>query len=137
MNPFDKVDFVEGDDPNPMFPSEKELGRLFQACPPGSRYYGLLMFYLITGARRAQAAKPLLNWECIDFKNGLIRLGRQKRKKRIVPLHPLLRDILVDLQANPLVKKAHLRDDDYLYPFPFHPSHISTKIFKPLFRKAG
>ncbi|MCH8838205.1 MAG: tyrosine-type recombinase/integrase [Candidatus Marinimicrobia bacterium] len=136
-NPFRRVEFFRIKKSKPRALIANELLRLFEVCPPASKYYNLLMFYLITGARRSQAAKPLLTWDCIDFEKGYIYLAKQKRQERTFPITPELKDILLDLKTNPIEKLANHRSDDHLYPFPFCPSHISNKIIKPMLLAAG
>ncbi len=135
-DPFACIEFFQTRKPVPRPLTRDELIRLFQVCPPGSRFYNLLMFYLITGARRSQAAKPYLRWDGIDFKEGFIYLVRQKQKERTFPITPELNDILLDIKEHPIEKRANRRPDDYLYPFPFSPSHISNKIFRPMLAQA-
>jgi len=136
-NPFKRVELFKIQKSKPRALIADELLRLFEVCPPGSKFYNQLMFYLITGARRSQAARPLLRWDGIDFDEGFIYLAKQKRRERTFPITPELKDILLDLKANPIEKLANHRSDDHLYPFPFCPSHISNKIIKPMLMAAG
>ncbi|MEE9464565.1 MAG: tyrosine-type recombinase/integrase [Candidatus Neomarinimicrobiota bacterium] len=136
-NPFSSIEYFRIKKSKPRALIADELLRLFEVCPPGSKYYNLLIFYLITGARRSQAARPLLTWDGIDFEKGYIYLAKQKRQERTFPITPELKDILLDLKANPIEKLANHRSDDRLYPFPFCPSHISNKIIKPMLVAAG
>ena len=136
-NPFLAVKSFQTKKPEPRPLTKDELTRFFEACPPGARFHNLVMFYLLTGVRRSQAAKPNLKWSDIDFELGVIHLVRQKQKERSIPITPELEALLLDVRGNPIVKLTNQKPDDRLYPFPFSPSHITNKIFRPLFRAAS
>ena len=136
-NPFAKVESFKVAKSKARILTQTELRLLFEICPPGSRYYSLLMFYLITGARREQAAKPYLRWDGINFEEGFIYLAKQKQKERAFPITPELKTLLLHLRENPLVKQTNVKPDDDQYPFPFTGAHISRKIIIPMMRKAG
>ena len=136
-NPFAKVESFRVERTKVRVLTHDELRSLFRVCPPGSKYHALLMFYLITGARRDQAAKPHLRWDGVEFDEGFIYLTRQKQKDRAFPITPELRDILQHHKEHPIRKERNPQPDDHLYPFPFTGAHISRKIISPLLRQAG
>ena len=137
-NPFLAVDMFpnEGSGPRPLTP--EELERLFQFNPPGSRWYPLLMVYLLTGARLSEILKPKFSWQEIDFENETITLPLRKgHKESDLPLNTLLLEIFRELRRNPYRKeKHHQREDDKDYPFPFTHYYVSHKV-KVLMQEAG
>ncbi len=137
-NPFAKIDMfpVERDEPRPLSPTE--LKRLFHHNPPGSRWYPLLMTYLLTGARLSEILKPKFSWSDIDFENETFTLPMRKgRKSTEFPLDQVLLEIFRDLKRRPIYKDIrHRKADDQDYPFPFNAHFISHKV-KALLEAAG
>jgi len=136
-NPFAAVELfpAEASDPRPLTPAELE--RLFQTCPPGSRWYPLIMVYLLTGARLSEVLKPKLTWRDIDFENEILTLPiRKSHTSTEFPLDTVLLEIFRELKANPYTKAHDNKPDDHHYPFPFGHHYISHKI-KAILKGAG
>ena len=137
-NPFLAVELFpnKGSGPRPLTPAELE--RFFQFNPPGSRWYPLLMVYLLTGARLSEILKPKFSWQDVDFKNETITLAvRKGHKESELPLNTLLLEIFKELRRKPYRKeKHHQQADDKDYPFPFTHWYVSHKV-KVLMQEAG
>ena len=137
-NPFKKIDFFPDKigEPNPLSP--EQLARLFEMNPPGSRWYALLMFYLLTGARLSEPLKPKLKWSDIDLESGILTLPfRKGRKASTFPIDDVLLQIMKELEQSPYRKDIrHRQPDDRDYPFPFTPNFVSHLI-KKLMKAAG
>ena len=136
-NPFMKVEMfpAERSEPRPLSPDE--LKRLFAVCPPGSRWYPLIMVYLLTGARLSEVLKPKLSWENIDFENKMMTLPfRKGGKSSQIPLDRIVLEIFTDLKRNPFEKEHDNEAEDMLYPFPINASYVSHKI-KAIMNEAG
>ena len=128
-NPFVKVDMfqVALSTPRPLTP--EELERLFTACRKGSRWYPLVMVYLLTGARLSEVLKPKLSWEDIDLENGILTLPfRKGQKSTEFPIESELLEIFHNLKANPYTKANSNLPEDADYPFPFNASYVDHKI---------
>ena len=137
-NPFATVELFPADtgDPRPLTPAELE--RLFQACPPGNRWYPVIMVYLLTGARLSEVLKPKLTWKDIDFENEILTLPiRKGHNSTEFPLDTVLLEIFRELKARPYRKARYIDPKaDSLYPFPFAPSYVGHKI-KAILNSAG
>lgn len=128
-NPFKPVEMfpVERNEPRPLTPAELE--RLFRVCPPGSRWYPLVMVYLLTGARLSEVLKPKLSWRDIDFENEILTLPvRKNHKSTEFPLNEILLELFRELKKRPYTKAHDSKQEDLKYPFPFNASYISHKI---------
>lgn len=138
VNHFKKVDLfrVDIDEPRPLSPDELE--QLFHKNPPGSRWYPLIMTYLLTGARLSEILKPKFSWKDIDFEAGTFRLPvRKGHKASEFPLDSTLIEIFSQLKEIPYKKdRRHIHPDDKDYPFPFTSWFIS-KTIKRLLNEAG
>ena len=128
-NPFVKVDMFKVVPSTPRPLTLEELKRLFAACPKGSRWYPLVMVYLLIGARLSEVLKPKLSWKDIDLDNGILTLPfRKGQKSTEFPMEPVLLDIFRDLKANPYTKANSNLPEDADYPFPFNASYVGHKI---------
>ena len=99
-NPLAQVDMfkVEHSQPRPL--TAEEFKRLFVAWPEGSRWYPLIMVYLLTGARLSEVLKPKLSWNDIDLNQGRLTLPiRKGHGSTEFPLEPVLIEIFRDLRA--------------------------------------
>ena len=135
-NPFTKVDMfrTERGKPRPLSPDE--LKKLFETCPPGSRWYPLVMVYILTGARVSEVLKPKLSWRDIDFTARTLTLPiRKGNRSTDFELDNVLWDLFRGLKDNPFTKAHDNKPDDRDYPFPFSASYISRKM-KSIFKLA-
>jgi len=106
-------------------------------CPPGSRWYPLVMVYLLTGARVSEILKPKLTWKDIDFENETLTLPvRKGRKSTEFPLEIILLEIFRGLKAHPYKKAHDNKPEDLNYPFPFNASYVGHKV-KAILNSAG
>ncbi len=137
-NPFAGIEMFpeERTEPRPL--STAELERLFAVCPYGTRWYPLIMTYLLTGARVSEILKPKFSWRNVDFENEIITMQERKGgKSSEIPMDDVLREIFIYLSNHPYKKRnQYVADDDHLYPFPFLPDYISHKI-KAIMAEAG
>ncbi len=136
-NPFLKVDMfkVEPSAPRPL--TQEEVARLYAVCPKGSRWYPLIIVYLLTGARLSEVLKPKLSWKDIDLEQGTLTLPvRKGRKSSEFQIKTELIGVFQYLKDHPYTKVNSSDPTDSDYPFPFNASYISHKI-KAILNEAG
>ena len=120
-NAFVKVEMfqVAPSTPRPLTP--EELEGLFTGCQRESRWYPLVMVYLLTGARLSEELKPKLSWKDIDLENGILILPfRRGQKSTEFPMEPVLLEIFRDLKANPYTKENSNLPEDQGVSIPVH-----------------
>lgn len=101
-----------------------------------TRWYPLILTYVLTGARLSEILKPKLSWEDINFLNNTITLPVRKRdKKQMLPLSKVLKKVLLELKDKPYEKANSSSAEDSNYPFPFSPNYIHN-VIKDLFVRA-
>ncbi len=136
-NPYMKVEMFPAERSAPRPLSTDELARLFQVCPQGSRWFPLIMVYLLTGARLSEILKPKMTWDDIDFEKEMMTLPfRKGAKSSRIPLNVILMEIFTDLKKNPFEKDHNNEPEDVLFPFPINASYVSHKI-KAILNEAG
>ena len=136
-NPFLKVDMfrVEPSSPRPL--TQDEIAQLYAVCPRGSRWYTLIMVYLLTGARLSEVLKPKLSWKDIDLEYGTLTLPMRKGgKSSEFQIKSELLEVFQNLKDHPYTKANSSDPADAAYPFPFNASYISHKI-KAILNEAG
>jgi integrase len=99
------ADFEKPKEPNPD-PAEKlltsaQLRECWRNCG-NWRHQTLFALLAFTGMRRDEVR--LLNWENVDLTENVIyvREGVKYDKRRTVPIHPFLREVLLSTPGNPL-----------------------------------
>ena len=98
-NPFSAVKQIKIKNSNlPKFFSKEQVNVLLDSLPDGD-FKNLIQFYLYTGLRRVEALN--LTWKDIDVDNKTITIREAKSgESRIIPINPVLLDILNDMEPN-------------------------------------
>ncbi|MBC8402365.1 MAG: tyrosine-type recombinase/integrase [Candidatus Marinimicrobia bacterium] len=103
-----------------------------------SKWRPLILTYLFTGARASEIVKPKLSWDDINFEKGTITLENRKwNKSLMLPMPKILVDEFAFLKKNPIEKQTSRREDDKLYPFPFHSDYVSHAVKDEILIPAG
>jgi integrase len=111
LNPCRKVEMLPENNQRTRHLSFEEEDRLFAALT-GAREYlrSLITVAIYAGPRRGELLK--LRWANVDFHLNIINFTETKTNKdRSVPIEPIVRQALLDLQAN-------ATDDEYIFTNP-------------------
>ncbi len=124
-NPFSGYKMLPAENEKIRYLSEAEIKRLFSVIKD-EKFRLFVAFALYSGCRRGEILE--LTWDCVDWKNEVIRMKNLKTKKpKFVPLTPALKTVLTKMQQYTQV--------GYVFPR-WHPSTVSHK-FKKYARMAG
>lgn len=98
-NPFSAVKQIKIKNSNlPKFFSKEQVNVLLDSLPEGD-FKNLIQFYLYTGLRRVEALN--LTWKDIDVDKKKITIREAKSgESRIIPINPVLLDILNSMEPN-------------------------------------
>ena len=123
INPCHNVEALPRDEGVKRFLSQDEYARLLaQLSDTRAHLLPVVQIAVFTGLR--QEEQLTLRRRQIDFEHGLIRLDKTKtRRGRVVPMLPLVRELLNGLCAN-------LEADDWVFPSP-HPKHPGERLAFP------
>lgn len=121
-NPVNGIRSPKSDIVKIRFLRQDEISRLLKAIENdgNTKFLGLVLAYLHTGARRVELLKPLFTWDNVNFNDKKIMIqGLKGTDKRYIPMNKILQNILEDL-----------KDKGLEYPFEFPPDYVTHKIVK-------
>lgn len=100
-NPFNSIKLKENNY-REINLSKKQIKELLEKAEDvDKRLYNIIQIALLTGMRRGEVFS--LEWPEVDFEHSIIRLSASKtksKKRRIIPITPALREILLSLLTN-------------------------------------